>query len=50
RLSNRFKLKCYGKGDCETTARIKHGGANGCRTGDTLAYWNRVKERCTNCR
>ena len=43
RLSNHFKLKCYGKGDCKTTTLIKQGGANGCRTGDT-------KERCTNCR
>uniref|UniRef100_A0A7E4ZT56 lysozyme n=1 Tax=Panagrellus redivivus TaxID=6233 RepID=A0A7E4ZT56_PANRE len=42
-IASRFKLKCYGKSDCETIARIHDGGANGCRTGLTLRYWNTVQ-------
>ncbi|MCP9265704.1 Ilys-4 [Dirofilaria immitis] len=49
RLSNRYKLKCYGKGECETLARIHDGGANGCRSKDTLIYWNIVKQKCPHC-
>uniref|UniRef100_A0A1I7XSE7 lysozyme n=1 Tax=Heterorhabditis bacteriophora TaxID=37862 RepID=A0A1I7XSE7_HETBA len=30
-LGSRFRVKCYGKSDCETLARIHDGGANGCR-------------------
>ncbi|KAK6110859.1 Destabilase family protein [Brugia pahangi] len=49
RLSNRYKVKCYGKSDCETLARIHDGGANGCRSKDTLPYWNIVKQKCPQC-
>ncbi|MFH4977093.1 hypothetical protein AB6A40_003802 [Gnathostoma spinigerum] len=49
RLGNRFKVKCYGKSDCEAVARIHDGGANGCRSKDTLEYWNLVKQKCPHC-
>lgn len=48
-VANRFRLKCYGKSDCETIARIHDGGANGCRTGETLPYWMSVKSFCPDC-
>ncbi|KAI6206670.1 Destabilase family-containing protein [Aphelenchoides besseyi] len=48
-VATRFRLKCYGKSDCETIARIHDGGANGCRTGDTTPYWMAVKALCEDC-
>ncbi|KAI3411912.1 hypothetical protein GPALN_001970 [Globodera pallida] len=48
-VASRFRLKCYGKSDCETIARIHDGGANGCRTGETLPYWFSVKSFCPDC-
>ncbi|KAL7078544.1 hypothetical protein ACQ4LE_002104 [Meloidogyne hapla] len=48
-VASRFRLKCYGKNDCETIARLHDGGANGCRTGDTLPYWVTVKSFCPDC-
>ncbi|CAD5218229.1 unnamed protein product [Bursaphelenchus okinawaensis] len=48
-VATRFRLKCYGKSDCETIARIHDGGANGCRTGVTTPYWEAVKEICPDC-
>uniref|UniRef100_A0A914KHA8 lysozyme n=4 Tax=Meloidogyne TaxID=189290 RepID=A0A914KHA8_MELIC len=48
-VASRFRLKCYGKSDCETIARLHDGGANGCRTGDTLPYWVTVKSFCPDC-
>uniref|UniRef100_A0AC34Q9C2 Lysozyme n=1 Tax=Panagrolaimus sp. JU765 TaxID=591449 RepID=A0AC34Q9C2_9BILA len=48
-IASRFRLKCYGKSDCETIARIHDGGANGCRTGLTLKYWESVRSYCKNC-
>uniref|UniRef100_A0A915EA99 lysozyme n=1 Tax=Ditylenchus dipsaci TaxID=166011 RepID=A0A915EA99_9BILA len=48
-VASRFRLKCYGKSDCETIARIHDGGANGCRTGETLPYWLAVRSMCPTC-
>uniref|UniRef100_A0A914DMA2 lysozyme n=1 Tax=Acrobeloides nanus TaxID=290746 RepID=A0A914DMA2_9BILA len=48
-VASRFRFKCYGKNDCETIARIHDGGANGCRTGLTLKYWEDVKAKCPQC-
>lgn len=48
-MASRFRLKCYGKSDCETIARIHDGGQNGCRNGETLIYWKTVKLHCPNC-
>ncbi|KAK0398233.1 hypothetical protein QR680_002486 [Steinernema hermaphroditum] len=48
-LGNLFRLKCYGKSDCETLARIHDGGASGCRHGETLPYWLAVRAECIGC-
>ncbi|KAK5970313.1 Invertebrate LYSozyme [Trichostrongylus colubriformis] len=45
-LGSRFRVKCYGKSDCETLARIHDGGANGCRDRNTAYYWKRVGDIC----
>ncbi|CAB3409822.1 unnamed protein product [Caenorhabditis bovis] len=45
-LATRFRVKCYGKSDCETIARIHDGGANGCRDRNTIGYWKRVRDQC----
>ncbi|CAD6193529.1 unnamed protein product [Caenorhabditis auriculariae] len=45
-LGSRFRVKCYGKNDCETLARIHDGGANGCRDRKTIGYWKRVRDNC----
>ncbi|KAF8370392.1 ilys-4 [Pristionchus pacificus] len=45
-LGFRYKVKCYGKSDCEAIARIHDGGANGCRDRNTAYYWKQVKASC----
>ncbi|GMT23406.1 hypothetical protein PFISCL1PPCAC_14703, partial [Pristionchus fissidentatus] len=45
-LGFRFKVKCYGKSDCEAIARVHDGGANGCRARETAFYWKQVKQSC----
>ncbi|CAJ0587603.1 unnamed protein product, partial [Mesorhabditis spiculigera] len=45
-IASRFRLKCYGKTDCETMARIHDGGANGCRAPLTASYWKKVRGVC----
>ncbi|KAF1758366.1 hypothetical protein GCK72_014824 [Caenorhabditis remanei] len=45
-LASKFRVKCYGKSDCETIARIHDGGANGCRDRGTIGYWKRVRDSC----
>ncbi|CAJ0932936.1 unnamed protein product, partial [Mesorhabditis belari] len=45
-IASRFRLKCYGKSDCETMARIHDGGANGCRDSNTATYWKKVRNLC----
>lgn len=45
-LATKFRVKCYGKSECETIARIHDGGANGCRDRGTIGYWKRVRDSC----
>ncbi|KAK6747263.1 hypothetical protein RB195_000460 [Necator americanus] len=45
-LGSRYRVKCYGKSDCETLARIHDGGANGCRDRNTAYYWKKVGDIC----
>ncbi|CAI4227772.1 unnamed protein product [Auanema sp. JU1783] len=45
-ISARYRVKCYGKSDCEAMARIHDGGANGCRDRNTAFYWKKVRDAC----
>jgi hypothetical protein len=36
--------KCSTNPDCETYARVRHGGPKGCKNKKTKNYWRRIKK------